>query len=189
MPTIFPLSEKEKKSFLLIKDYDGRTPFHLGLVKYYKKWKEISQQTREASDQIIEKKRILEFLLESYDKVLLEADSSKQTPFHLAAKAGDVDSISVFLAKVSQDEIINSFDMKGQTALSYAVRVKSRAVEELLMRRIPEVAEHLNDPKKVFPDVSYHYMSDEERENKKLKFSENIDLKFKQAEKEIEGIR
>ena len=149
-PTIFPLSEKEKKSFLLIKDYDGRTPFHLGLVKYYKKWKEISQQTREASDQIIEKKRILEFLLESYDKVLLEADSSKQTPFHLAAKAGDVDSISVFLAKVSQDEIINSFDMKGQTALSYAVRVKSRAVEELLMRRIPEVAEHLNDPKKVF---------------------------------------
>jgi len=47
----------------------------------------------------------------------------------------------------------------------------------------------LNDPKKAFPDVSYHYMSDEERENKKLKFSENIDLKFKQAEKEIEDLQ
>ena len=47
----------------------------------------------------------------------------------------------------------------------------------------------VNDPKKVFPDVSYHYMSDEERENKKLKFSENIDLKFKQAEKEIEDLQ
>jgi len=32
-------------------------------------------------------------------------------------------------------------------------------------------------------------MSDEERENKKLKFSENIDLKFKQAEKEIEDLQ
>ena len=47
----------------------------------------------------------------------------------------------------------------------------------------------LSDPKKVFPDISYHYISDEERENKKLKFSENIDLKFKQAEKEFEDLQ
>jgi flagellar capping protein FliD len=32
-------------------------------------------------------------------------------------------------------------------------------------------------------------MSDEERENKKLKFSESIDLKFKQAEKEVEDLQ
>ena len=32
-------------------------------------------------------------------------------------------------------------------------------------------------------------MSDEERENKKIKFAENIDQKFKHAEKEVEELQ
>lgn len=45
------------------------------------------------------------------------------------------------------------------------------------------------DPSFVFPDVAFHYMSDEEREKKKLMFDEGIDQKFKQAEKEIEDLQ
>ncbi|MDC1026036.1 hypothetical protein OAQ82_03625 [Candidatus Pelagibacter sp.] len=49
--------------------------------------------------------------------------------------------------------------------------------------------EDVKDPKKVFPDLSYHFMTDEQREDKKVKFSENIDQKFKHAEKEIEALQ
>ena len=45
------------------------------------------------------------------------------------------------------------------------------------------------DPLSVFPDVAFHYMSDEEREKKKLAFDEGIDQKFKRAEKEIEDLQ
>ena len=45
------------------------------------------------------------------------------------------------------------------------------------------------NPTKVFPDVAFHYMSDEEREKKKLTFDEGIDQKFKQAEKETEDLQ
>lgn len=45
------------------------------------------------------------------------------------------------------------------------------------------------DPKKVFPDIAFHYMSDEEREKNKLAFDDNIDQKFKQAEKETEDLQ
>ena len=45
------------------------------------------------------------------------------------------------------------------------------------------------DPVKVFPDVAFHYMTDEQREKKKLAIDESIDQKFKQAEKEIEQIQ
>ncbi len=45
------------------------------------------------------------------------------------------------------------------------------------------------DPVKVFPDVAFHYMTDEQREKKKLAIDEGIDQKFKQAEKEIEQIQ
>ena len=47
------------------------------------------------------------------------------------------------------------------------------------------LSEEEKDPCKVFPDISFHYMSDDEREKKKLAFDEGIDQKFKQAEKEI----
>ena len=34
------------------------------------------------------------------------------------------------------------------------------------------------DPSSVFPDISFHYLSDEEREKKKLSFDEGIDQKI-----------
>ena len=37
--------------------------------------------------------------------------------------------------------------------------------------------------------MSYHYLTDQEREEKKTKFSEDIDQKFKKAEKEIEELQ
>ena len=49
--------------------------------------------------------------------------------------------------------------------------------------------EDVKDPKIVFPDLSYHFMTDEQREDKKVKFSENIDQKFKHSEKEIEALQ
>ena len=51
------------------------------------------------------------------------------------------------------------------------------------------LSEEEKDPCKVFPDISFHYMSDDEREKKKLAFDEGIDQKFKQAEKEIEELQ
>ena len=44
------------------------------------------------------------------------------------------------------------------------------------------------DPSKVFEDVAYHYMLDNARETKKVKFQEEIDAKFKKSEQEIEII-
>ena len=41
----------------------------------------------------------------------------------------------------------------------------------------------------MFPDLSYHYLTDKEREEKKIKFSEDIDQKFKNAEKNIEELQ
>ena len=52
-----------------------------------------------------------------------------------------------------------------------------------------KLCNNLKDPLKVFPDVSFHYMSDEEREKRKLKFLENIDHNFKHSEKEIEDLQ
>ena len=51
------------------------------------------------------------------------------------------------------------------------------------------IPDQIKDPKLVFPDLSYHYLTDQEREEKKIKFSESIDQKFKHAEKEIEELQ
>lgn len=51
------------------------------------------------------------------------------------------------------------------------------------------IPNEVKDPKLVFPDLSYHYLTDQEREEKKIKFSEDIDQKFKNAEKEIEELQ
>ena len=51
------------------------------------------------------------------------------------------------------------------------------------------IPNEVKDPKLVFPDLSYHYLTDQEREEKKIKFSEDIDQKFKKAEKEIEELQ
>ena len=45
------------------------------------------------------------------------------------------------------------------------------------------------DPKKVFPDVAFHYMSDENREKSKLNYSNDIDEKFKKSELSYEQIQ
>tara|TARA_B100000886_G_scaffold338121_1_gene300294 strand:- start:34 stop:1464 length:1431 start_codon:yes stop_codon:yes gene_type:complete len=45
------------------------------------------------------------------------------------------------------------------------------------------------DPKKVFPDVAFHYMSDENREKSKLNYSNDIDQKFKKSEASCEQIQ
>ena len=50
-------------------------------------------------------------------------------------------------------------------------------------------SEEVKDPIKVFPDVSFHYMTDEERENRKLKFLETIDQNFKNSEKVVEELQ
>ena len=44
------------------------------------------------------------------------------------------------------------------------------------------------DISKIFEDVAYHYMIDKDREAKKIKFQEAIDLKFKKAEQAVEII-
>ena len=49
--------------------------------------------------------------------------------------------------------------------------------------------EDVKNPLKVFPDINFHYMSDQEREQKKLKFLSSIDQNFKQSEKDIEGLQ
>ena len=51
------------------------------------------------------------------------------------------------------------------------------------------VPEDVKDPKKAFPEVAYYYMDDPTREAKKLKISEDIDQKYKQADKEIEKLQ
>ncbi len=51
------------------------------------------------------------------------------------------------------------------------------------------IPDQIKDPKLVFPDLAYHYLTDQEREEKKIKFSENIDQKFKHAEKRIEELQ
>jgi hypothetical protein len=44
------------------------------------------------------------------------------------------------------------------------------------------------DISKIFEDVAWHYMIDKDREAKKVKYQDEIDLKFKKAEQEIELI-
>ncbi len=51
------------------------------------------------------------------------------------------------------------------------------------------LSEEVKCPLKVFPDISFHYMSDQEREQKKLKFLNSIDINFKQSEKDIEELQ
>ena len=51
-----------------------------------------------------------------------------------------------------------------------------------------EISQNLRDPKKVFPDTAFHYMTDEEREAKKLKISEELNIKFKEAQSEIKTL-
>ena len=51
------------------------------------------------------------------------------------------------------------------------------------------VPEDVKDPKKAFPEVAHYYMDDPTREVKKLKISEDIDQKYKKAEKEIEDLQ
>ena len=52
-----------------------------------------------------------------------------------------------------------------------------------------DIPDSVKDPKQVFPELSYHYLSDPDREEKKLKFSSDIDSKFKLAEKEVEELQ
>ena len=52
-----------------------------------------------------------------------------------------------------------------------------------------DIPDLIKDPKIVFEDMSYHYLSDPDREDKKLKFSDEIDRKFKLAEKEVEELQ
>ena len=47
------------------------------------------------------------------------------------------------------------------------------------------VPNDVKDPKKSFPEVAHYYMDDSTRETKQLKISQEIDQKFKTAEKEI----
>ena len=50
------------------------------------------------------------------------------------------------------------------------------------------VPNDVKDPKKSFPEVAHYYMDDATRETKQLKISQEIDQKFKTAEKEIEEL-
>ena len=52
-----------------------------------------------------------------------------------------------------------------------------------------ELPEDVKNPLKVFPDINFHYMSDQEREQKKLRFLSSIDQNFKQSEKDIEELQ
>ena len=58
----------------------------------------------------------------------------------------------------------------------------------LYFNQVWEVPQNQKDPKKVFPDTAFHYMSDEDREAKKLKISEELDVKFKKAQEEIKTL-
>ena len=51
-----------------------------------------------------------------------------------------------------------------------------------------ELSQKQRDPKIVFPDTAFHYMSDEDRESKKLKISEELDVKFQKAQSEIKTL-
>ncbi len=51
-----------------------------------------------------------------------------------------------------------------------------------------DASKDLRDPRKVFPDTAFHFISDEDREAKKLKFSEELNIKFKEAQSEIKTL-
>ena len=51
-----------------------------------------------------------------------------------------------------------------------------------------EAAQNQRDPKIVFPDTAFHYMTDEDREAQKLKISEELNVKFKQAQSELKAL-
>ena len=51
-----------------------------------------------------------------------------------------------------------------------------------------KLSNNKKDPKSVFTDVAFHYMSDEGREKKKIQISESIEDKFKFVEKEFEEL-
>ena len=51
------------------------------------------------------------------------------------------------------------------------------------------IDENKKDPKLVFANIAWAYMDDKTREEKKLKFSEDIDKMFKTAEQEVEELQ
>ncbi len=51
-----------------------------------------------------------------------------------------------------------------------------------------EAPQNQRDPKIVFPDTAFHYMTDEDREAQKLKISEELNVKFKQAQSELKAL-
>ena len=87
--------------------------------------------------------------------------------------------------------------------VGYAVRQSKHIIDEYRKENIRvrkskppsffsinfSIPEDVKDPKKAFRDVVFHYMTDEQREKTKIKFSESIDQKFKQAEKEVEDLQ
>jgi len=66
-------------------------------------------------------------------------------------------------------------------------RVRKTASPSYFEKRFT-IDEKKKDPSFVFKEMKYAYMEDDAREAKKVKFQEIIDLKFKEAEKEIEII-
>ena len=87
--------------------------------------------------------------------------------------------------------------------VGYAVRQSKHIIDEYRKENIRvrkskppsffsinfSIPEDVKDPKNVFRDVAFHYMTDKQREEMKIKFSESIDQKFKQAEKEVEDLQ
>ncbi|MFL2887896.1 MAG: hypothetical protein ACJZ3C_02805 [Pelagibacteraceae bacterium] len=51
-----------------------------------------------------------------------------------------------------------------------------------------EVIEEIKNPEKVFKEIVFHYLNDQSRETKKIKFSEKIEEYFKIVEKEFEEL-
>ena len=69
------------------------------------------------------------------------------------------------------------------------IRVRKKNTAPSFFDKKFSIPDDIRDPKKVFEDISYHFMLDVEREDKKVKFAENIDQKFKHAEKEVEELQ
>jgi len=100
-------------------------------------------------------------------------------------------------ANLVQKEFVN-YQQKFDYALRGANHVISEYRKENTRVRKSEtpkyfeqkwiVSQDLSDPKKVFPDTAFHYMSDEEREAMKLKTSEELNIKFKKAQTEIKSL-
>jgi hypothetical protein len=87
---------------------------------------------------------------------------------------------------------VNDLEEKTQHIIGEYRNVNTRVRENTVPSYFAEkfvINPEKKDPAKVFSEISHAYMEDKSREESKIKFSESINAKFKEAEDKIEKIQ